>query len=189
MDSIEQSNQKAMISMNNEARKERLHKKFEETSLKSKSSEQKSRLVYLWCKNILQQWKHALEQEFERLMKTKLTSDFKQEKVIFQSCETNLKPLISMLKKEKCTDEILNHLFLIVQYCMFKEFEKANDVYMRLCIGNSPWPMGVTMVGIHERSGRSKIFSSQVAHILKDETQRKQLQSIKRLMSFCQKKT
>lgn len=31
---------------------------------------------------------------------------------------------------------------------------------MELAIGNAPWPMGVTMVGIHERSGRSRIFSS-----------------------------
>jgi hypothetical protein len=30
--------------------------------------------------------------------------------------------------------------------------------------------MGVTMVGIHERTGRAKIFSSQIAHILNDET-------------------
>jgi pre-mRNA-splicing factor 18 len=44
--------------------------------------------------------------------------------------------------------------------------------------------MGVTMVGIHERTGRAKIFSSQIAHILNDETQRKYIQSIKRLITF-----
>jgi len=43
------------------------------------------------------------------------------------------------------------------------------------------------MVGIHERSGRSKIFSSQIAHILNDETQRKYLQAVKRLMTISQK--
>eukprot|EP01047_Picozoa_sp_COSAG01_P079917 COSAG01_NODE_15339_length_1347_cov_1243.159455_3_plen_27_part_01 len=26
-----------------------------------------------------------------------------------------------------------------------------------LTIGNAPWPMGVTSVGIHERAGREKI--------------------------------
>jgi len=35
--------------------------------------------------------------------------------------------------------------------------------------------MGVTMVGIHERAGRSKIFSSNIAHVLNDETSRKYL--------------
>ncbi len=48
--------------------------------------------------------------------------------------------------------------------------------------------MGVTMVGIHERSAREKIFSNQVAHILNDESQRKYIQAVKRLMSFAQNK-
>jgi len=47
--------------------------------------------------------------------------------------------------------------------------------------------MGVTMVGIHERTGRSKISSSQIAHILNDETQRKYIQAIKRLITVSQK--
>jgi len=31
---------------------------------------------------------------------------------------------------------------------------------LEVAIGNAPWPIGVTMVGIHERSGRARIFSS-----------------------------
>lgn len=60
--------------------------------------------------------------------------------------------------------------------------------FMLLAIGNAAWPMGVTMVGIHERAGRSKLNTSQVAHILNDETTRKYIQMFKRLMSFCQRK-
>ena len=41
---------------------------------------------------------------------------------------------------------------------------------------------------IHERSAREKIFSSQVAHVLNDETSRKWIQSVKRLMTFIQTK-
>ena len=98
-----------------------------------------------------------------------------------------LNPLIKLLGKEKVNTEILNGLYLIAQYCLMKEYVKAHDKYLELAIGNAPWPMGVTSVGIHERSGRSKIFSSQVAHILNDETQRKYLQSIKRLLTVCQR--
>ncbi|OEH78607.1 pre-mRNA splicing factor [Cyclospora cayetanensis] len=61
-------------------------------------------------------------------------------------------------------------------------------LFMLLAIGNAAWPMGVTMVGIHERAGRSKLNTSQVAHILNDETTRKYIQMFKRLMSFCQRK-
>ena len=66
-----------------------------------------------------------------------------------------------------------------------REYMKADDKYLALGIGNSPWPMGVTMVGIHERSGRSRIYTSQVAHVLNDESQRKYLQAYKRLMTVC----
>jgi pre-mRNA-splicing factor 18 len=67
-----------------------------------------------------------------------------------------------------------------------REYLRANDAYLRLSIGNAPWPIGVTMVGIHERSGREKIFSSNVAHALNDETSRKYIQSLKRLLTFAQ---
>ena len=47
-----------------------------------------------------------------------------------------------------------------------------------MAIGNAPWPIGVTMVGIHARTGREKIFARNVAHVLNDETQRKYIQVI-----------
>ena len=53
---------------------------------------------------------------------------------------------------------------------------QANDAYLSMAIGNAPWPIGVTMVGIHARTGREKIFSQQIAHVLNDETQRKYIQ-------------
>lgn len=56
-----------------------------------------------------------------------------------------------------------------------------------MAIGNAPWPIGVTMVGIHARTGREKIFSQHVAHVLNDETQRKYIQGLKRLMTVCQR--
>ena len=43
-------------------------------------------------------------------------------------------------------------------------------------------------VGIHERAAREKIFSQDVAHVLNDETQRKYIQSVKRLMTYAQNK-
>jgi pre-mRNA-splicing factor 18 len=75
--------------------------------------------------------------------------------------------------------------------------------------------MGVTMVGIHERAGREKIFSQHTARmcavpcccplssfphstavcvlrcptdVLNDENQRKYIQAMKRLMTYCQHK-
>jgi pre-mRNA-splicing factor 18 len=61
-----------------------------------------------------------------------------------------------------------------------REYQAANDSYLRLSIGNAAWPIGVTMVGIHERSAREKIGQDSVAHVLNDEVSRKYIQSVKR---------
>jgi pre-mRNA-splicing factor 18 len=73
-------------------------------------------------------------------------------------------------------------------FTMDRDYIKANDKYIELAIGNAPWPMGVTMVGIHERSNRMRIYKSQVAHILNDDNTKKYLQSVKRIMSLVQRK-
>jgi pre-mRNA-splicing factor 18 len=44
------------------------------------------------------------------------------------------------------------------------------------------------MVGIHERTGRERISTNKVAHIMNNEMQRKYLTSVKRLMRFLQDK-
>ena len=56
-----------------------------------------------------------------------------------------------------------------------------------MAIGNAPWPIGVTMVGIHARTGREKIFAQEIAHVLNDETQRKYIQVTSARLSFKKK--
>mmetsp|Transcript_32470 Transcript_32470/g.49685 ORF Transcript_32470/g.49685 Transcript_32470/m.49685 type:complete len:148 (+) Transcript_32470:424-867(+) len=141
---------------------ERIHNKrlrAYEDSQRKKGKSEKCKLIYLWCKKMTAMWTEQLEEKAE----SKVTSDVKQESVFLRQTTTDMKPLIKQLKQDKDTTlnpEILDALFILVQYCMMKEYLKAHDIYMALCIGNSPWPMGVTMVGIHERSGRSKIFTN-----------------------------
>ena len=43
------------------------------------------------------------------------------------------------------------------------------------------------MVGIHSRSAREKIQATHSAHVMNDETQRKYLQAVKRLITYAQK--
>ncbi|CAG8639581.1 4979_t:CDS:2 [Rhizophagus irregularis] len=99
-----------------------------------------------------------------------------------------MQPFFRTLKKKSIEPDVLARVTEITHYMQKREYMNANDAYLRLSIGNAPWPIGVTMVGIHERSAREKIFSAQVAHVLNDETTRKWIQSIKRLMTFCQSK-
>ena len=80
------------------------------------------------------------------------------------------------------------NILKIVDFCQQGDFVKANDAYMDVAIGRAAWPIGVTMVGIHARTGRSKIESQNVAHVMNSELQRKYLTSVKRLMTFAQNK-
>lgn len=104
----------------------------------------------------------------------------------FAQCTAHIEPLFRALAKNTLHPEIRQHLFTICVHMERKEYVKAHDAYILLAIGNAAWPMGVTMVGIHERAGRSKIEDNKTAHILNDETQRKYIQSVKRLLSFAQ---
>eukprot|EP00743_Colponemidia_sp_Colp-15_P007477 GILK01008081.1.p1 GENE.GILK01008081.1~~GILK01008081.1.p1 ORF type:complete len:373 (+),score=75.64 GILK01008081.1:37-1119(+) len=156
----------------------------EDKDLSSRLAGTPEEKVLLWCKKMLREWEEELQQRPEEVKRTAeggfVTGQYRQTK-------RYLRPLFKSLKRRSLPADISHALDLIVSCCMERQYVQAHDTYLRLAIGNAPWPMGVTMVGIHERSGRSKIFSSQIAHILNDETQRKYIQSIKRLMTFSQR--
>jgi len=103
-----------------------------------------------------------------------------------QQTKAFVRPFFRMCRKKAVPKDILKEMSNIVKSLKCKNYVRANDAYYRMAIGNSPWPMGVTMVGIHERSAREKISTSDQAHILNDETQRKYIQAIKRMMTFTQ---
>jgi hypothetical protein len=100
----------------------------------------------------------------------------------------NMRPLFKKLEAFDLPDSILTPVVEIVLAAQERRYVDANDGYLRLSIGNAAWPIGVTMVGIHERSAREKLHESDknAAHIMSDEITRKYLQSIKRCLSFAQ---
>ncbi|KAH7401230.1 potassium channel regulatory factor [Pyrenochaeta sp. MPI-SDFR-AT-0127] len=100
----------------------------------------------------------------------------------------NMRPLFKKLEKFDLPDSVLEPVVEIVHAAQARRYVDANDGYLRLSIGNAAWPIGVTMVGIHERSAREKLHESDknAAHIMSDEMTRKYLQSIKRCLSFAQ---
>jgi len=135
----------------------------------------------------LKRWLKTWEQDLnDRPEDEKLTAQGRVIAATFRQCCRYIEPLFQLLENKKCPTDILNPLYEITVHLKNKQYVKASDAYLRLAIGNAPWPMGVTMVGIHERSAREKIFTNQVAHILNDETQRKYIQSIKRIITYCQ---
>jgi pre-mRNA-splicing factor 18 len=140
--------------------------------------------LYNWFHLMFQEWEKEMDQLPEEI---KLNAEGREKLGIYKQCRGYIKPLLKLLKRKEISKEIMNKLFEVMVFCLDKDYIRAHDSYIELAIGNAPWPMGVTMVGIHERSGRSKIYKSQVAHILNDENTKKYLQSVKRIMSLVQR--
>ncbi|KIM62786.1 hypothetical protein SCLCIDRAFT_1214906 [Scleroderma citrinum Foug A] len=142
-------------------------------------------LIYYALKRTLKEWEESMDERPEHVkqsMPGKLAAATQVQSADY------LKPLFKMLRSRSLPSDMLTRIAEIVHYMQKREYQKANDSYLRLSIGNAPWPIGVTMVGIHERSAREKISSDQVAHVLNDEVSRKYIQSLKRLLTFAQTK-
>uniref|UniRef100_A0A669P1S6 Pre-mRNA-splicing factor 18 n=1 Tax=Phasianus colchicus TaxID=9054 RepID=A0A669P1S6_PHACC len=133
-------------------------------------------LLGVWAKEL-----NAREDYVKRGVQGKLNSATQKQ------TESYLRPLFRKLRKRTLPADIKESITDIIKFMLQREYVKANDAYLQMAIGNAPWPIGVTMVGIHARTGREKIFSKHVAHVLNDETQRKYIQGLKRLMTICQK--
>ncbi|KAJ3716184.1 Prp18 domain-containing protein [Lentinula raphanica] len=142
-------------------------------------------IIYYALKRVLNEWGEAMDERPEHVKRT--TQGKLAAATQVQSAEY-LKPLFKTLRSRSLPPDMLARMAEIVHHMQKRQYQKANDSYLRLSIGNAPWPIGVTMVGIHERSAREKISSDQVAHVLNDEVSRKYIQSLKRLLTFSQTK-
>ncbi|MXQ88355.1 hypothetical protein E5288_WYG021397 [Bos mutus] len=124
-------------------------------------------LLGVWAKEL-----NAREDYVKRSVQGKLNSATQKQ------TESYLRPLFRKLRKRNLPADIKESITDIIKFMLQREYVKANDAYLQMAIGNAPWPIGVTMVGIHARTGREKIFSKHVAHVLNDETQRKYIQGL-----------
>ncbi|THV47329.1 hypothetical protein BGAL_0318g00060 [Botrytis galanthina] len=129
---------------------------------------------------VLQEWEQALEKEKRDTFASKAAYN-----AMVQS-KDNMTPLFRKFEKGDLDEDILGPVVEIVKAAQEKRYVDANDGYLRLSIGKAAWPIGVTMVGIHERSAREKLHETDKGHVMGDEITRKFLQSIKRCLSFAQ---
>lgn len=127
------------------------------------------RAVHRFLKSQLKQWEEDLVNRPESI---KRTLAGKNETKTLKQCKDYIRPLFKQCKNRRLEESMMTHLVKIVKFCKEGEFVKANDAYIDVAIGRAAWPIGVTMVGIHARSGRAKIESSNVAHVMNSEMQR-----------------
>jgi len=141
--------------------------------------------VYKHYKGLLKQWESDLN---ARTDEVKRSVAGRNETKTLKQCKDYIRPLFQQCKRRQLEENMLHKLLEMVEYSEQGEFVRANDAYMDLAIGRSAWPIGVTQVGIHSRGAREKIGSANVAHVMNSELQRKYLTSVKRLLTYEQKK-
>ncbi len=141
--------------------------------------------IHRFFKTLLRQWEDDLVNRPETV---KRTAAGKNETKTLKQCKDYIRPLFKLCKNRTLEENIMGSILKIVNFCKEGEFVKANDAYMDVAIGRAAWPIGVTMVGIHQRTGRERINADKVAHVMNSELQRKYLTSVKRLITYCQKK-
>ena len=142
--------------------------------------------IYRYFKDLLREWEDDLAKREDSIKKSVAG---RNETKTMKQCKDYIRPLFKLCKTRKLEESLMNHILKIIDYCQVGEFVKAHDAYLDVAIGRAAWPIGVTMVGIHARSGRAKIESANVAHVMNSELQRKYLTSVKRLMTYAQKKS
>lgn len=133
-------------------------------------------------KRLLKEWAMEIEG-------TKFDSNAQKRQQV-ANCEltkTHMKPLFKKMKKRDLPNDIERALFLMFEAMKARDYKRATDAYVGVAIGNAAWPIGVTSVGIHDRSAREKISATTQAHAMHDEETRKYLQSVKRLITFSQR--
>ncbi|KAK4163450.1 hypothetical protein QBC43DRAFT_319614 [Cladorrhinum sp. PSN259] len=130
---------------------------------------------------VLREWESALAKE-----NNQDTLAGQQAYAAMVSSKENMRPLFRLFEKYELDESVLEAVVEIVHAAQQRRYVDANDGYLRLSIGKAAWPIGVTMVGIHERSAREKLHNGERGHIMGSEVTRKYLQSIKRCLTFAQ---
>lgn len=140
---------------------------------------------------VMDEWENEVESasddwKFGSLEGTRMRSTI-------QASRKQLNPLLTKLHNRELSEDLVRGLYIIMRSMKSRNYRNAGDMYIRLSIGNQPWPIGITKVGIHERSARDKLQENKVsnqtnANVMADEQTRKYLQCIKRLITFAQRR-
>ena len=140
--------------------------------------------MYNFWRGLLYEWEQIINQTRTELESTALG---KQEIILYNQAEEYMRPFFKACKHENLPHEINKLILEITDALLLKDYIKAGDSYMKLAIGNQQWLMGVSQVGLHERSAREKVYVGKITHVLNDESQRKYITTIKRLITFFEK--
>lgn len=129
-------------------------------SFEDSKDDQPNTKIYKFFKRLLKEWYAVVSNEDGSARKTQASI---KELFAFNQCVNAMEPLFKMLMEGGLPEDIFIHISIIVDKLKERKYIEADEEYLRMAIGNAPWPMGVTNVGIHDRVAREKISMNQVA--------------------------
>ena len=97
-----------------------------------------------------------------------------------------LAPFFRLCQGRAVPPDLLPLCVELVGHLLAREYMAAGDAYLRLAVGKAQWLMGVSQVGLHERAARERIYIGKLPHVMNDETQRRYLTAMKKLMTVLQ---
>lgn len=132
-----------------------------------------------WARSVLHSWQGSLQTG--RSSPTEYRLPFSEDYTLFQQTIDGLKPLVLLIQSETLDSHVLSSLHKLVSFAEQGHFSDANSQFLKLSIGNKPWPIGVGNCFIQERASMDRIATS--THLLNDECTRRYIQTIKRLLT------
>jgi len=141
--------------------------------------------VSTWIKKMFVLWAKRID-GFSDVDEGRGPSEQQKEKGRFRQAKEYMKPLRKRLRSCELPADILESLSIIAELVRNREYGCANAEYMKLAIGNAAWPLGVTKTSVHTRPADEKIKDCTQASNVNDETVRKYLQMVKRLITVAE---
>jgi pre-mRNA-splicing factor 18 len=141
--------------------------------------DQQSAEIVRWLRFVLETWLAFIKRDT-----VKLGEEIKSvsgDMHMFKQTLDALKTLLELIKSGGLDSNIKAALCDIALLAVRGAYPQANAQFLKLSIGNKPWPIGVGNCFIQERASMDRIATSK--HLLNDETTRRFIQAIKRLLT------
>jgi pre-mRNA-splicing factor 18 len=141
--------------------------------------------VARYLEGLVREWRRDLDARSEALRESTLGQ---RQLRSFRKTRSTIRPLVRKAREGALAADVVEHVKRIALLCQRREYRRAVEQYYRLAIGNSPWPIGVTGSGIHDRASRNRLATDSVAHILNDEETREYVVAVRQLIAYAQRR-
>lgn len=138
--------------------------------------------VRAYLRYLLALWKEVLERNMAK------EDDSDEGLEILHQTEDEVDILLNRMRDKKLEPRVVTSVSTLLHYIQQKNYRLANDSYIKMSIGTAAWPVGIVSVGLHDRAPEERFSGgNDDAQIMKDESTRRWLTAIKRLLTFAEK--